>query len=608
MEQTVKERLSEIMLALTDAYTRDELLNGVYSPVIRPFLLDKLKMLDAEGVDTRVVRGMMAKRSLKKDELAYVCAIPFLSGKLFQLFLESLPEGVERLLKALVWEERLAVKEIRERLGTDPLKPKQSEKFYYYQVQLRENYQLFKLWRKYGWGGEAEEAMVSLALPVRLLIAKLLPVPEWGRLKPLDALGEVEMVYESGEHDLPKEWPLLMAYLQQDQLKLSTKGRPLASSLGKMQRSLDIREFYPGNEDKFLSRIRTTMLASLAMLLSKPERNKPMPEVLKLLFDKYYLEKFQSFYPLFGFFRGSNNVGPYYLHKVERGLFSLLADIPAGSWVAVEDIIGYYKLSFANLKAVQPGEAQSRLYYEDIEAETDYEAFTDKLYIEPNLFHNAIEKPLVYGSLYLWASFGLLDVAYNTPDMEDLGYDIFSPYDGIRYARLTSLGAYIAGRQESYDAPESAQQLEIVPSPDALLIVAGSNSRDSAATLLAPYANDAGNGFFQTDFATFLKGCRTQKDLELKMELFRSVLSSPLPPNWEAFFRELQQKLEPLETVKGYHLFRIPPDNGPLIELVARDAVLRGLVLKAEGYHLLVAKKDLSSFKKRLQEFGYFVG
>ena len=608
MEQAVKEQLSEVILALMDSYTKDELHRGVYNTVIRPFLTAQLKTLGAEGLETRTVQELMNKRSLKKDELGYLCAIPFLSGQLFQLFQEALPEGVRRLLNALVWEERLGIKDIREQMGIDPLSPQQNERFYYHQVQLRENYQLFKLWRKFGWGGAPEDTMISLALPMRQIIAGLLPTPEWSQLKPVDTLEAAEIVYDSGEQDLQKEWPLLMAYLHQDQLKLSTKGRPLASSLGKMQRSLGIREFFPDSKDKFLSRIRATMLASLAESLSKSEKSKAFPEVLKLLFENYYLKKFNSFYPIFSFFKGSNNVDSYYLHKVESGLFSLLADIPAESWVAVENIIGYYKLSFTNLKAVAPGEAQNRLYYDDIDVEMDYGTFTDKLYIEQNLFHKAIEKPLVYGSLFLWASFGLLDIAYDAPDMEDSGHGVFSPYDGIRYVRLTSLGAYIIGRQESYDASKLSQQLELTPSPDALLIVSGPDSRDFAATLLDSYANDVGNGFFQTDFATFLKGCRTQRDLELKIELFRNVVSSPLPPNWEAFFQSLQQKLEPLEAVKGYQLFRIPPDNKALIELVARDAVLRGLVLKAEGYHLLVAKKDLNGFKKRLQEFGYFVG
>ena len=49
------------------------------------------------------------------------------------------------------------------------------------------------------------------------------------------------------------------------------------------------------------------------------------------------------------------------------------------------------------------------------------------------------------------------------------------------------------------------------------------------------------------------------------------------------------------------------PPQLELIRLVAQDPVVKTLVIKAEGYLVLVPKGNMAALKRRLQEFGYLV-
>jgi hypothetical protein len=69
----------------------------------------------------------------------------------------------------------------------------------------------------------------------------------------------------------------------------------------------------------------------------------------------------------------------------------------------------------------------------------------------------------------------------------------------------------------------------------------------------------------------------------------------------------LRQKIDPFDEVEEMKIFKIPSDNNALIRIIAKDAMLKKLIIKAEGYHILVPKDNVSKFKKRLQEFGYFI-
>ena len=84
-------------------------------------------------------------------------------------------------------------------------------------------------------------------------------------------------------------------------------------------------------------------------------------------------------------------------------------------------------------------------------------------------------------------------------------------------------------------------------------------------------------------------------------------MATNLPPNWLAFFDDLTGKADPLTTVSDRMTYRIAPGNQPLIRALAQDFVLKTMVVKAEGFRILVATDQLTRFQGRLRELGYLV-
>ena len=76
----------------------------------------------------------------------------------------------------------------------------------------------------------------------------------------------------------------------------------------------------------------------------------------------------------------------------------------------------------------------------------------------------------------------------------------------------------------------------------------------------------------------------------------------------EQFFQTLLQHCHPLqEDITGYKHYTLQPTNRELIQLVTTDPVLRQLVIRAEGYRIMVKTTDLKKFETQLKKHGYLL-
>ena len=70
---------------------------------------------------------------------------------------------------------------------------------------------------------------------------------------------------------------------------------------------------------------------------------------------------------------------------------------------------------------------------------------------------------------------------------------------------------------------------------------------------------------------------RSEKDLETRISMFRQLVSTQLPDNWEQFFKDLRDKVDPFEELNNVIVLQIPSDKKTLVHLIAHDPVLKGL-------------------------------
>ena len=113
---------------------------------------------------------------------------------------------------------------------------------------------------------------------------------------------------------------------------------------------------------------------------------------------------------------------------------------------------------------------------------------------------------------------------------------------------------------------------------------------------------------FETSALSFLASCHTKADVESKIKIFRQFISSDLPPLWEQFFKSLLQHCHPLKEDKtAYKRYTLDPENRDLVQLITTDPALRQLVIRAEGYRIMVKNDDLKKFETQLKKHGYLL-
>ncbi|MEM9884508.1 MAG: hypothetical protein AAF849_01350 [Bacteroidota bacterium] len=598
--------LTTVARILNQSYNKVQLETS-FKTLARIFINTNYDFLVEQKI-SKLELNLSKQKSFRKDSLATLCAIPFANKVIFHKFRDALLDDTRMLFDELIWVEELHQDDIERRFNLRVYTVTTKKLWNNYtrsEVTIKEQFKMFRAVNAAGWYAQRPEFTLSLPPAFRRVLSQYYERPKEASLTPLEAIEKTTFLYQSGQLDIHRELPLLMAYSSQGNIKVTGKGRPAATTIGKLQRKLNLVEFFPNSKEKVLKTLRSYLLAGMAVTLSQRQMQGETPELLRdTIFKNNYIHRFESTPIVLSHLKGMGYVDYNELNSVESEMFQILRKMPVDQWISYENIDSYMRYNILEVKPVSEYTASNKLYYQYKDSTASY--YTDKHYIRSGQYRRSIIEPFVKGTFFFFASFGLVDIAYNEPNVETLGKTSFSPYDELKYVRLTSLGFYVTGITNTYVPPKGAAGLEILLSKDSLTIIVD-EADEVADTMLEPYATRVSPTRFQTDYRIFLRECRSKKELEGKIKLFQQFISDDLPKNWEDFFNELRQKIDPLKEIKNLRIFKIPTDNDKLIKLIARDAKLKKLVIKAEGYHLLIEKGNMSAFKKRLQEFGYFL-
>jgi hypothetical protein len=85
------------------------------------------------------------------------------------------------------------------------------------------------------------------------------------------------------------------------------------------------------------------------------------------------------------------------------------------------------------------------------------------------------------------------------------------------------------------------------------------------------------------------------------------MISGSIPTIWERFFKELLSNSSAIKINKFLQTYSLPLEDKELHKIVAQDTVLKQIVLKAEGFNVLVPNENVTKFKSRLKELGFIV-
>ncbi|MVM38016.1 hypothetical protein GO730_11150 [Spirosoma sp. HMF3257] len=534
-----------------------------------------------------------------KARLVWSVAFIFSDPDVFRLFLAGLPPEIQRAVEQLTWLPRVSAEVLGQSIGRKMTVMKGGNAYYNGTISLDSHFNLLPH-KGDGWSG-----IIMLEWPpaIRTFLQQVYPQPENYHLKAVAEPRAGLLRWEDGETIIFEEIQKMLAYRMQDGIAINNSGKVATNGLKKMRKLLGIREFFPDNSTFPL--VRTACLAQ--MLVSyEPKKNQLTLDSLDALrqFYKRFEKHFVSLF-LLNDLKNHGHIGFYnYKNEGEKALIDWMNRLPVGEWVSAENVLAYGQIHDLQVEPCRPGEYTTLIY----EAESPWRVGQiNRNNVSTSNAYLFVERPTLLGGFFLFAALGWLDIAYEAPTGK-FGSDYYSAYDGLRYLRLNNLGATIFGRSSGAYVPKVNSATQELRFDEQSLLIFCDPEHVVAETILANYAERVSPTRFRVTPATFLKDCKTKQQLLSKISLFCTSVAPNLPPNWLAFFDELTGKADPLIAVTDMVTYRISPTNQPLIRALAQDEVLKTMVVKAEGFRILIANDQLPRFRSRLRELGYLVG
>lgn len=594
---------NEFLLEVAEAYNKDALVYIYRNHLSRA--LEHVEDLPAHfpGVAQRYESIESSSKVASKAVYTYLWAKFMDEPSLFELFRKTLLPEADKCLKHLVWRGDQSATTLEQELGI--VLTKVSKEYWREVRTLLPPFQFLQFknarYPSYSYNDQSD-VLLQLLPPIRERLRDYYEKPIDYELRALKVLPPTAHVFE-GEASIFTEFPLIALYIGQQNLKTTQTGHPQKSSINKMRRTLKLQEFFPdASKDKYLRNVRTELLAEhlLAVKLRLNEFQQDHLQGIRELFQAFKSGRFPYTYALLGHLKGRGRVSKSFYQAMEQNILDGLAKFPDGQWVSASAFKNW--LQYHNkLPALISKHELNYLYTEVYEA--DY-TFPLERRIYPGNVHTYVETPIVYGLLYLLGSWGMLDLAYNEPDTREVGKTFVHVYEGLEAVRLTALGSYLLGRSSDYTPPASETAPSFTLSDQQLLIWL----HNGPPELLDSYASHLGQDRYLVTHNSFLKGCQTRTDIQTKINLFKQTISSDPPANWQHFFTELLERVDSLqELTDAYRIFQLPTDDSTLIQLIATDPQLQNLMIKAEGYRVLVDRNDWAKFRNRLRALGYLL-
>ncbi len=410
------------------------------------------------------------------------------------------------------------------------------------------------------------------------------------------------------EDEMSSKFTLYYNFFNQGNIKMTSSDKMLKAVKKDMQKYCGINEYYADNKDLDFLKTETV---GLFFLLIKNEYLKP--ENFKISNFKNIMseflngnlvneEEFCYTSKYLNYLKGTRNIwkGRECVKRSLESMGNLVRKLPENTVVSVENILNYLIYRDEFLEILDPQDVYDYIYIN----EADYGRTRVTSY---DMYYKYIIEPFVKSVLFILGSFGILELYYNTPSINNglyLKNGYLSKYDGLRYVKLSKLGEYVIGRAENYDFGEFKEEADILMDEDRLILsVIG--EAPMKIMYLEQVAQRIGDNKYKFNYENFLKNIDSEDELRERVENFKNKICRDLPDIWREFFEGLHSRIGSLEVVEDVVVMKIRRDK-ELISMIGIDEELKKYILKAENFHIIIKKCDKEKVVARLKNFGYF--
>lgn len=612
----LEEPTADQWVAITDFLesrsTKNQLLN--YAGALAPWLSQYGKVMRTTR-NGRVVEAteamLMSKSNSTKRNIAQGLALVLASEQNLKMYVDSMSDELQEFWRILLFKLFVTQKEAKQILKTTSNLFSQQRSYYYYSDYIVWNK------REFGWfttgnfrsaevgryGYRDYETYITVSPAVHALFLPVFFPETFDQEIGLINLPEGHYRTLNLEADSHVHYQLFCGLYQHGEFPLKKKGVGTAD-MKRAQKKLSLTEFFPGDTTEFRTNLRAfsfIQLLTLAKQFLIKSGNPTYEETVRQLLCEFSRLHFWLVGLLYPHIKGlRQQMTEYGRHgKLCNTMFTWLREEP-DRWVSIRDI-------YLKIYGIENGENTQRfttLVFHPNDEQSSTQMTNE--YTGNIIAANSYAMEFGYTGLqmcaFLLASIGAAEIAINEDKNPGL-----SPFDSLEFIRLTPLGQYALGLTDDYEAPKQEHVAYFELDPERL-IIRSLVEPNPYAQLLMDTSHAISRNRFETSALSFLASCHTKADVESKIKIFRQFISSDLPPLWEQFFKSLLQHCHPLKEDKtAYKRYTLDPENRDLVQLITTDPALRQLVIRAEGYRIMVKQDDLKKFETQLKKHGYLL-
>lgn len=519
----------------------------------------------------------------------------------FKQIFENLPEKIQKIFLHLAWKGKYYLDETEKKELLTIVKENYKNK-----TEPKEEYLLFNFSIGDSW---SEENRTYFYLPDEIIktIRDYLDKPKDYYINKVE--NPVFEYFLTSEEEFLKKIRVYLNFYLMGEIKLSSSNKLLKVSKKDLRKYGEIQECYE-DQGGDLEYLKTETIALFLLSMKNELLNEKylVGTNAKNIFNDFFSgnifnkDKFNFTTKFLNYLKGVKNIWneEEHLEEVLDTLKKVCLEIPSDSVISVENILNY--INFRNLKCeiISPQNIYDHVYIN----EADYGR--TKIYNYEN-YNEYIVVPLFKSLIGILGSFGIFDLYIDTPTMKNglyLKNGYLSKYDGIKYVRLTKLGEYVLGRKNEYDFGENSEEAEVYLDEERLIVTIIGEA-PMKFMFLEQIGTKIGTNKYKIDYQSILRNIENGNELSKRIEDFKNKISFDLPTLWQDFFEDIKRKNNSIKFCEDLIVFKLKDDKN-LLDLIVKDTVIKDLIYKAEGYHIVIQKDNVKTLLKRLESFGYY--
>ncbi len=442
---------------------------------------------------------------------------------------------------------------------------------------------------------------LSLNPKFKKILKLVTPIPQDYDLEPIENIVKTKYSY-SNEENILHFITTIENMLKSNLVEFGKSNeKPLLKSLNILKTSTTIQEFY---NQTGLNSLATDMLTRSFYFYYKAIRNfeKLEQDTLKNFISIQFKDNF-SFFITRIFLAHLKNVRYDSYYSKQKELFTTVHKIidmmPKESFVSVKNIINFCK--YRDLKVDIEVKDKVNEYYLETDKGEGVDGYS---------YYDAIAyEPTIKASLFYLGALGLLELEYNdlisAYNISAKGKLYISPWDSLEYVKLTELGKYVFDFSKSYSYEKKEYKNKNVKFDEYKPIITVDNDVIMLAKLEQFTEKYADNKYIVTHAKVF-KDCNTVKDLERKIEAFYRQIESNPPQVFKDFFEEIKQNAGLLNKDTKHFIIELK-NNKKLLNLFMTNKKLQEIVIKAQGYRVIIEKENLPKLTRIVKDNGFFI-